>query len=164
MIIGPRRIVLIGAIAAVAATIILLPLIFAQTAPDLNKVDVRLSKVSVTKADADKINLKVVFTLTNPTEQTATTSKVEYELFADGISLGQSTLSYEDIPPNGRPAIFGNGTVDVSHQFVLEHSDKLADIYNKIQNDAQNVKWMARGTAQIESTLTTVPKAFENEI
>ncbi len=164
MIIGPRRIILIGAIAAIAATIILLPIIFAQTAPDLNKVDVRLSKVSVTKADEEKINLKVVFTLANPTEQTATTSKIEYELFADGVLLGQDTISYEDIPPNGRPAIFGNGSVDISDPFVVEYSDDLAALYDKIENDTQNVRWGVKGTAQIESTLTTVPKDFENEI
>ncbi len=164
MIIGPRRIILIGAIAAIAATIILLPIIFAQTAPDLNKVDVRLSKVSVTKADEEKIDLKVVFTLANPTEQTATTSKIEYELFADGVLLGPQTISYEDIPPNGRPAIFGNGSVDISGPFVVEYSDDLATIYDKIGNDAQNVRWGVKGTAQIESTLTTVPKDFQNEI
>jgi LEA14-like dessication related protein len=164
VIIGPRRIILIGAIAAIAATIILLPIIFAQTAPDLNKVDVRLSKVSVTKADEEKINLKVVFTLANPTEQTATTSKIEYELFADGVLLGQDTISYEDIPPNGRPAIFGNGSVDISDPFVVEYSDDLAALYDKIENDTQNVRWGVKGTAQIESTLTTVPKDFENEI
>lgn len=164
MFLGPRRIVLIGAIVAIAVTIITLPLLFASTAPDLNLVDVRLSKVSIAKAVEDKTTLKVTFTFTNPTTQTATTSKIEYSLFADEVLIGQQTLSYENVPPNGRPPIFGESSADVSDQLVFENSKGKEGLFAKITQDVNSVKWSARGTAQIESTLTTIPKDFQNEI
>ncbi len=163
MFLGPRRIVLIGAVVAIVVTIVTLPLLFASTAPDLNLVDVRLSKVSIAKAAEDKATLKVTFTFTNPTTQTATTSKVEYSLFADGVLIGQQTLSYENVPPNGRPPIFGESSTDVSDQLVLENKGN-EGLFAKITQDVNSVKWSARGTAQIESTLTTIPKDFQNEI
>ncbi|AIC15547.1 hypothetical protein [Nitrososphaera viennensis] len=165
MLIGPRRAVLIGAIAAVAATIILLPLIFGATAPRLNEVTVALSNVTVLEATAENMQMRVVFTVTNPTDQTATTSRIDYELFADGQSLGSHTLSYENVPLNGRPAIFSQNSVPLrDDEFVLEFDDRIADIYNKIRDNPDAITWRAAGTAQIESTLTLVPVTFDNEI
>jgi hypothetical protein len=37
------------------------------------------------------------------TQQTLTTSGIEYQLFADVKSLGNGTFSYEDVPLDGRP-------------------------------------------------------------
>ena len=163
MIIGPRRIALIAAIVAVAATIILLPLIFARTAPNLEEVQVSVSRVTIAQADEQNTQLNVVFTLHNPTAQTATTSKIEYELFADGVSLGTDTISYEDIPPNGRPPLFQNGTINITDPFSLDYSDSIAGIYSKVQDSPSDVRWRVDGTARIESTLTFVDKQFSDE-
>ncbi|MGI0038891.1 MAG: hypothetical protein ACREAO_03670 [Nitrososphaera sp.] len=162
MFIGPRRAVLIGTIAAVALTIILLPLIFAQTAPDLNQVAVRLDKVTLMSVEDEGADLRTYFVLDNPTDQTATTSRIDFELFADGTSLGPHTISYDDIPVNGRPAIFGKDSVTVSETFTVEIDD--AGLLEKISDSPDTVKWRAKGIAQIESTLTLVEKPFENEI
>jgi hypothetical protein len=160
--IGPRRAVLIGTIAAVALTIILLPLIFAQTAPDLNQVAVRLDKVTLMSVEDEGADLRTYFVLDNPTDQTATTSRIDFELFADGMSLGPHTISYDDIPVNGRPAIFGKDSVTVSETFTVEIHD--AGLLEKISDNPDTVKWRAKGIAQIESTLTLIEKPFENEI
>jgi len=160
--IGPRRAVLIGTIAAVALTIILLPLIFAQTAPDLNQVAVRLDKVTLMSVEDGGADLRTYFVLDNPTDQTATTSRIDFELFADGTSLGPNTISYDDIPVNGRPAIFGKDSVTVSETFTVEIDD--AGLLEKISDSPDAVKWRAKGIAQIESTLTLIEKQFENEI
>ncbi|MEW5840885.1 hypothetical protein [Nitrososphaera sp.] len=166
MIIGPRRAILIGAIAAVAATIILIPALFSATAPDFNLVVVRLSSVEVTRVEDDRLELRPVFTITNPTDQTITTSKIEYELFADGQPVGTSTISFEDIPLNGRPAIFAGSSVNIPQStgspFVVESGNAM---FAKIRDSgADGIKWKAQGTANIESTLVQHEKQFESEI
>ena len=44
--------------------------------------------------------------MTNTNEFTLTTSKIVYDLFADGTPVGSDTISYEDIPVTGRPSFF----------------------------------------------------------
>ncbi|MEO9295079.1 MAG: hypothetical protein ABI347_05715 [Nitrososphaera sp.] len=167
MFIGPRRAVLIGAIAAVALTIILIPLIFTVTAPNFDLVDVRLANVTIMSVEEGKIKLQPVFTIANPTDQTITTSKIEYELFADGVSLGTKVLSFEDVPLNGRPAIFSQGSVNIKQHlgdpFVVDESAN-ADIFAKIRDNPASIKWKATGTASIDSTLIQNEKKFSSEI
>jgi LEA14-like dessication related protein len=115
MFLSRRRVILIGVIAAVASAIILLPLILTITLPaDLNSVTIALSNVSAiapnTADDRQRNQLNVYFNVYNPTQKTLTTSKIEYELFANGVPLGQGILSYEDIPLNGRPQLYYNST------------------------------------------------------
>jgi hypothetical protein len=163
--IGPRRAILIGAIAAVALTIILVPLIFTINQPDFSKVEVRLSNVTIVNAEEKRIELKPVFMVTNPTDETITTGRIEYELLADGVSIGTKFISYEDVPLNGRPAIFSKNSVPISDPaspLVLELSDKNAGIFAKIHDNPGSVKWSATGTAEIDSTLVQYEKTFGN--
>lgn len=164
MLIGPRRAVLIGVIAAVAITIIMVPALFTLNAPNFDKISVRLSNVTITDQTDQSMDVNVAFTIDNPTDVTVTTSKVDYELFANGVSLGNNTLSYEDVPLNGRPAIFSHQTVPVTHTFAFKYSDNMADIFNKIKENPSAIKWRASGSAEIESTLTIATKDFDNEI
>lgn len=164
MIIGPRRAVLIGAIAAVALTIILLPLIFTIGQPDLTRVQVRLTDVVVSNADEQEMEMRVVFTINNPTEGTVTTSRVDYDLFANGQLVTHRTISYEDIPLNGRPAIFAGHSVDIPENFVLAFDDDNAAVYSMILENPDGITWRATGTSQIESSLTIDTRPIDNEI
>ncbi len=155
---------LIGVIAAVAITIIMIPLIFTLNAPDFTKINVRLANVTIDDQTDQSMDIKVSFAIENPTDDTITTSKIDYELFANGVSLGTHTLSYEDVPLNGRPAIFAGQTVPVPDTFTFQYSDKMADIYNKIKDAPSAIKWRASGSAEIESTLTIATRDFNNEI
>lgn len=164
MIIGPRRAILIGAIAAVALTIILLPLIFTIGQPDLNLVQVRLTDVVVGEADEQEMEMRVVFTIENPTDQTVTTSRIDYTLFANGVPLPERTISFEDIPLNGRPAIFGGQSVEIPENFVLAFDDDNAEVYNMILENPDAITWSATGSSQVESSLTFVTRPVDNEI
>jgi len=168
VIIGPRRAILIGAIAAIAITIILIPLIFSATAPDFTRVEVSLSNVTVASADDELVQLRPVITIENPTDQTMTTSRVEYELFADGTPLGVHTVSFEDIPLNGRPAIFAGESVEIpplpGQLFELEYDDGIADLYAKIRDSPESVQWSASGEIVLESTLIQQPVSFESTL
>lgn len=166
MLIGPRRIILIAAIVAIAAVIILLPLIVSGPTRDLNRVDVTLSGVAVTDVREDEIDLRVTFTLANPTDITATTSLITYDLLADGQPIATSeALSYEDIPLNGRPPIFPQDSVDVHDTYTLKHDSENDAIFNRIADDPGSIRWsVENGEASIEAGLTYVTKAFANEI
>jgi predicted extracellular nuclease len=168
MFLSRRRIILIGAITAVAITIILLPLILTITLPNLNNLTIDMSKVE-TISDTNNTQgsqLNVVFVVYNPTKQTLTTSRIEYELFADGKSLGSDTLSFEDIPLNGRPQFYSNSSTTLQSTFKIT-SNSIAQLFNKIVENHESIKqikWRVTGVATIESGFSSSSKEFSNEI
>lgn len=174
MIIGARRLILIGAIAAVALSIIFVPLIVLIPAPDFSLVDVRLSEVTVMRADERSIELRPVFTVENGSDKIVTTSRIDYELRADGFTLGSHAISFEDIPSFGRPHAFeatperGPGIVRIppvpGDPYLLEFREEIADVYNRIRTDPESVGWSARGNAVVESALVEEILPFDNRI
>ena len=166
MIIGPRRLALIGAIAAVALTIIFYPLLV-QTPFNPDDVHIQLGKVALASGSQgeQELQLRVTFNITNDSDYTLTTSTVEYELFADGKSVGSDLISYEDIPVNGRPALFpGAPAIPVTDTFTLKYSDAQADLFNKILDGSSNIQWSATGSSTIESGTTFQEKPFSSEL
>jgi hypothetical protein len=73
-------------------------------------------------------------------------------------------LSYEDVPVNGRPALFPDSQVPLTDSFGLEYSDDDADIFNRILNNSTQMDWSVSGTATIESGTTQVIKEFQAEL
>ena len=165
MIIGPRRLALIGSIAAVVLTIILYPLLVA-TPFDLKDITIQLSRVTLASGSegAQKLDLRIALNITNASEYTLTTSRIEYQLFADGVSAGTEIISYEDIPVNGRPALFPNQPVTLPHTFTLEYSDRHADLFNEILNNSEDIRWRITGKASIESGTSFQEKEFSSEL
>ena len=165
MIIGPRRIILIGAIAAVALAIIFYPLIV-QTPFDPEKVAIQLTGVDLMSGSEaeQKLDLRVGFQITNTNEFTLTTSKIAYNLFADSAPVGSDTLSYEDVPVNGRPALFSNQPVTLSDTLTVQYSDETAALFDKILNNSTDINWRITGSAEIESGTTLQEKNFSSEL
>ncbi|MFL6484334.1 MAG: hypothetical protein ACJ70Z_06440 [Nitrososphaera sp.] len=164
LIIGPRRLVLIGAIAAVALAIIFYPLIV-QTPFDPEKVSIQLTGVDLLSGSEgqQKLDLKVALLITNTNEYTLTTSKVAYDLYADGALVGSDTISYEDVPVNGRPAFFSNQPVPISDTLTLQYSDETAGLFTKILNNSTDINWRINGSATVESGTTEQEKSFSSE-
>lgn len=162
MILGPRRVALIAAIAAVALAIIFYPLIV-FTPIDVEKVRIELTRVLVDEdtSTEQELAMRLTMTVTNNNTMTLTTSKIDYELFADGDLVTVETLSYEDVPVNGRPALFPSSRVPLTHTFTLEYSDDNAAIFERIMNNSTQIEWSIRGTAAIESGTTQVTKDFQ---
>ena len=165
LIIGPRRLVLIGAIAAVALAIIFYPLIV-QTPFDLEKVAVQLTGVELLSGSEgeQRLDLRVALQITNTNEFTLTTSKVAYDLFADGAPVGSDTISYEDVPVTGRPALFPNQPVTISDTLTLQYTDEMASRFSSILNNSTDITWRISGSATIESGTTLQEKRFSGEI
>jgi LEA14-like dessication related protein len=168
MFLSRRRIILVGAIAAITIAIILLPLILATvSAPDINSITIELSKVEVGDIANDNIiPLNIFFNIHNPTDKAMTTSKIDYNLIADGESLGQGVLSYEDIPLNGRPQLSPGLTTTLKSTFELNQSNINSDIFRVIKNAqaTEQIKWKVEGVAQIESAFSFSPKQFSDEL
>jgi LEA14-like dessication related protein len=168
MFLSRRRIILVGAIAAIAIAIILLPAILATvSAPDINSITIELSKVEVGDIANDNIiPLNIFFNIHNPTDKAMTTSKIDYNLIADGESLGQGVLSYEDIPLNGRPQLSPGLTTTLKSTFELSQSNTNSDVFRVIKNAqaTEQIKWKVEGVAQIESAFSFSPKQFSDEL
>lgn len=169
MIIGPRRLALIGTIVAVALAIIFYPLIV-RTPIDLERVTIELTKLTLASGGQgdESLTLRPTFTLTNDNDFTLTTSRIDYELFVDGTSIGTGTLSYEDVPVNGRPPLFAGTSVSLlvpeSQAFKYTYSDSRADIFNRILSNSTQTEWSVTGTAIIESGTSFETKQFSDNM
>ena len=171
MFLSRRRLILVGAIAAIVVIIVLLPRILTITLPaNVNNVNINLSNVQLVNPnianDTRTIELNVYFNIYNPTQQVLTTSKIEYQLFANGTPLGSGILSYEDIPLNGRPQLYYNSTTPLKSSFEVTYSNTSAPIIKLLSNQqtAKQIKWRATGEAQIESGFSSLPKQFNSEL
>ena len=156
---------LIGAIAAVALAIIFYPLIV-QTPFDPEKVAIQLTGVELLSGSQgqQRLDLRVALQITNTNEFTLTTSKIAYELFADGAPVGSDTISYEDVPVNGRPAFFANQPVTISDTLTLQYTDEMASLFTRILNNSTDINWRISGTATVESGTTQQEKTFSSEL
>ena len=165
MIIGPRRIVLIGAIAAVALAIIFYPLIV-QTPFDLERVAIQLRGVEFQSGSEaeQRLDLRVALQVTNTNEFTLTTSRIAYDLFADGAPVGSDTISYEDVPVTGRPAFFSNQPVTISDTLTMQYTDETANLFSRILNNSTDMNWRITGSATIESGTTLQEKSFSSDL
>ena len=165
MIIGPRRIALIGAIAAVALAIIFYPLIV-FTPFDPGKVTIDLTEVEFLSGSEgeQQLDLRVALNITNSNDFTLTTSKIDYDLFADGAPVGSDTISYEDVPVNGRPAFFSNQPVTIADTMTLQYSDERAGLFSRILDNSTGINWRISGLATIESSTTLQEKRFSGEL
>jgi hypothetical protein len=150
-------------------TIILLPRIqYFINAPDVDAIDFELSSIDIANLsnNTNNIELLLLFDVSNPSEKTATTSKVEYDLFGDDEYLGHGILSYEDIPLNGRPQFSPGQTTTLKSTIVLRPSDTNMDIIEKLidnqSNSINNIRWNVNGSSQIESAFVIVQKDFND--
>lgn len=162
MFLSRRRLVLIGTVTVIVGVIVLLPLILTITLPDLSAIDIIIKKIELEDISEDNIaTLNVVFNIKNPTGQALTTSKIDYELYANGESIGEYTKSYIDIPVNGRPQLLSNTDTNISSVIeapVLDEKIR-SDLRNNNQS-LQNIEWTINGDAIIESGFSSAPKIF----
>lgn len=165
-----RRVVLIGVVAALAAGIILTPLILTLTLPpDIDAVEINLDKVEIVNPSPEEetsnlLTLNVFFKIVNPTDKTLTTSKIDYTLLADGRSLGNGHLDYVDIPVHGRPQLLSGSEATIVSKFEIPRNDPNLAQINIGNLSSSDINWEAEGTVDIESGFVTTPLAFRDEL
>jgi hypothetical protein len=171
MFLSKRRIVLFGVIGALVITIILLPRIqYFVNAPDVNAIDFNLAAVNISNLsnNTNNIELSLLFNVYNPSDKSATTSKVEYDLFGDNKLLGHGVLSYEDIPLNGRPQFSPGQTTTLKSPIILQPSEMNRDVIEKLLSNSSNsiksIRWNVNGSSQIESAFVILEKNFSDAL
>ena len=154
------------AVVGVTGAIIALPYISSLTATGLDRVTIELSNVEFVPASDDQkaSQIDIVFHLTNPTDKTVSTSKIEYNLTADNMQLGDSMLSFEDIPPNGRPTILPQQSINLTSSFQITPSQSTQAIFNRIANSPSDINWKVQGEVRVESAITLHDKQFSDEL
>lgn len=105
MIIGPRRLLLIGTVGAVAAVIVLLPFFTGLAYPLTHQLPVAISNVQIPGGTVE-VHLDVF----DPNPSAVAVSRIEYDLYADGDLVGKGRLEYSDVPPTGRPQLLARQT------------------------------------------------------
>jgi hypothetical protein len=171
MFIGSRRAILIAAIGAIVAFIVLFPAIpdLLRGGSTLRDVTISVENIAVENSSIvnNSIPIKVTFKIHNGDVKTLSTSKIEYAVNANNTHLGNGILSYEDIPPNGRPQLYPNSPTTVQSTFLLSRSSSNSELFDKIRSNnfvANSTEWNVNGTAQIDSAFTIYPVEFSSKL
>jgi hypothetical protein len=80
------------------------------------------------------------------------------------MQLGDSILSYEDIPPNGRPAILPQQSINLTSSFQIIPSQSTQAIFSRIVNNPSDINWKVQGEVRVESAITLQEKQFSDEL
>lgn len=131
--------------------------------PQLGMAEIELTTVKVVNTNTvdNRATMEVSFLIKNPGEKTFTVSSIDYELFANGKSLGKGSYSTEDIAMPGRAAFIPGSEIELPTTFNLILSDNIADEYNSII-DGQELKYTAKGKIVVESAWSLVEKQFDS--
>jgi hypothetical protein len=151
MIVGPRRMILLGTVGAVAALIALLPSIVGLAFPVPAQLPVSVSDIKVVNQQEDTTALEVSIDVFNPGYGALAASKVEFDLFANGELAGRGGRDDSDMPVTGQPQLMQRQTTTLTTRVTID-SDSIAD--------SPEIFWKASGTIQISNAFVTVPREF----
>ncbi len=130
--------------------------------PQLDMAEIQITDVNVQNVNniENRAKLEVSFLIKNPSEKTFTVSIIDYELFANGKSIGKGQYSTEDIPLPGRAAFYPGAEIELPNIFQLIHTSDNSNEYDAIVN-GQPVTFSAKGMMVVESAWSLVEKEFE---
>jgi LEA14-like dessication related protein len=129
--------------------------------PKLEQVEIDMGTVKLISENTieGKAKLDVGFIISNPSDKTFTISRIDYELFANGVSIGKSQYSTEDIAMPGRAAFYPNAEIELPSPFTLTKTTENADQYTAITTETP-VVYSAKGLVVVESAWSLVEKEF----
>ncbi|NDB62960.1 MAG: hypothetical protein EB150_02060 [Nitrososphaeria archaeon] len=129
--------------------------------PKLGQVEIDMGTVKLTGQNdiEGKAKLDVGFVISNPSDKTFTVSRIDYELFANGVSIGKGQYSTEDIAMPGRAAFYSGASIELPSQFTLTKTPENAEQYIAITTQGP-VVYSAKGLIVVESAWSLVEKEF----
>ena len=130
--------------------------------PKLQTVEIAMGTVTLTGQNdiEGKAKLDVGFVISNPSDKTFTVSRIDYELFANGVSLGKGQYSTEDVAMPGRAAFYPNAKIELPNTFTLTKTAENADAFTTITSKGP-VVYSAKGLIVVESAWSLVEKQFD---
>jgi len=129
--------------------------------PKLEMIELDMGTVKLVSENSieGKARLDVGFVIRNPSDKTFTISRIDYELFANGVSLGKSQYSTEDVAMPGRAAFYPNAEIELPSPFTLTKTPENADQYTAITTKTP-IMYSAKGLVVVESAWSLVEKEF----
>ena len=129
--------------------------------PKLEQVIVELSAVELRDVNTieNRATMTVTFLVTNPSDLTFTIPLIAYELYGDGVSLGSSSYSTQDIAMPGRAAFYPGTEIPLDNKFSFVLTDVNETVYEKIVT-GQSVEYSATGMVSVESAWSIVEMNF----
>jgi LEA14-like dessication related protein len=129
--------------------------------PKLEQVEIDMGTVKLVSENSleGKAKLDVGFVIKNPSDKTFTVSRIDYELFANGVSVGKSQYSTEDVAMPGRAAFYPNAEIELPSSFTLTKTAENSDAYTTITTQGP-VVYSAKGLIVVESAWSIVEKEF----
>ena len=104
--------------------------------------------------------MTVTFSVTNPSDITFTIPLIAYQLYGDGVSLGSSSYSTEDVAMPGRAAFYPGTEIPLDSKFSFVQTDANKEVYEKIIT-GQDVVFSATGLITVESAWSIVEINFD---
>jgi len=151
MFIGLRRSILLGAVAGVAAFIVLLPSIVGLAFPVPAQLPVSVSNIRVIDQKEGTTTLEVSLDVFNPGYGALAVSKVEYDLYVNDELVGKGKLDYSDIPVTGQPQLLQRQTTTLISEVMESRRSTVGP---------SEFFWKVSGTIQISNSFVTVPRDF----
>ena len=130
--------------------------------PKLEQAIVELSAVELRDVNTieNRATMTVTFLVTNPSDLTFTIPLIAYELYGDGVSLGSSSYSTQDIAMPGRAAFYPGTEIPLKNKFSFVLTDVNETVYEKIVT-GQSVQYSAKGMISVESAWSIVEMNFD---
>ena len=130
--------------------------------PKLEQAVVELSVVELRDVNTieNRATMTVTFLVTNPSDLTFTIPLIAYELYGDGVSLGSSSYSTQDIAMPGRAAFYPGTEIPLDNKFSFVLTDVNETVYEKIVT-GQSVQYSAKGMISVESAWSIVEMNFD---
>jgi hypothetical protein len=159
LIIGSRRLALIGVIGTVAAIIVLFPYLLGIAFPLPSELPITIAGIERVDDDQqqDKLAVQVSLEVFNPNDVALTVSKVDYDLFANGILVGKGQLDYTTIPVTGRPQFLPDQSTMLKSIVFIDNDSSVTDMS---QGGLQNVHWKVAGSVEYSNAFITGQKEF----
>jgi hypothetical protein len=91
----------------------------------------------------------------------------ELNIVSNNTHLGNGILSYEDIPPNGRPQLYPNSPATLESTILLSPINSNSLLFDKLHSGnfvSNATRWNVNGSAQIDSAFTIYPVAFSSNL
>ncbi|MFQ5573263.1 MAG: hypothetical protein ACE5EJ_03325 [Nitrosopumilaceae archaeon] len=133
--------------------------------PQLELAEIELQSVEVVDVNTIEniAKLQITFLVKNPSEKTFTVPIISYDLYADGVRIGTSSYSTEDIAMPGRAPFYPGAEIPLKNFFQLFRSEANSDIYQTIVN-GENIEFSAKGILTVETAWSLVEKEFQSSL
>ena len=130
--------------------------------PELEKATIELSSAELRDVNTieNRATMTVTFSVTNPSDITFTIPLIAYQLYGDGVSLGSSSYSTEDVAMPGRAAFYPGTEIPLDSKFSFVQTDANKEVYEKIIT-GQDVVFSATGLITVESAWSIVEINFD---